>query len=170
MRIRKAEREDAAAIGIVHVRAWRAAFQGVVVQELLDEMEFGRSAAEWDSLLAEARWPESGAMVAEDDGRRVVAFVGFGPGEAPGVAEIATCYSVPEVWGTGVGRRLFSAAMSALADAGYEQVTLWVLEANRRARRFYEAAGWRADGGSEPVPNGAAPLLKLRYRWVPPPR
>jgi RimJ/RimL family protein N-acetyltransferase len=28
----------------------------------------------------------------------------------------------------------------------FDEATLWVLEANRRARRFYEHAGWRRDG------------------------
>ena len=31
--------------------------------------------------------------------------------------------------------------LEALACAAYRQATLWVLDSNKRARRFYEAAG-----------------------------
>lgn len=40
---------------------------------------------------------------------------------------------------------------------------LWVLDANARARRFYEAAGWRADGRTQYNDYGQARLQALRY-------
>ena len=39
-----------------------------------------------------------------------------------------------------------AAALGRLGEGGFDQVTLWVLDSNARARRFYEAGGWRADG------------------------
>jgi hypothetical protein len=54
-------------------------------------------------------------------------------------------------------------AESRLAEE-YAEATLWVLEANARARAFYERAGWRHDGtrGFFERPGFAAP--ELRYR------
>ena len=43
-------------------------------------------------------------------------------------------------------------------------VTLWVLEANTRARRFYEKAGFAPDGTSKPADLFGVMLPKLRYR------
>jgi RimJ/RimL family protein N-acetyltransferase len=56
------------------------------------------------------------------------------------------------------------ATMTTLGRADYAQATLWVLEDNERARRFYEAAGWRADGTAVEDTAGGASLNKLRYR------
>src|SRR5919107_604708 len=38
----------------------------------------------------------------------------------------------------------WEAALGELARLGYTEAVLWVLPANRRARRFYEIAGWVA--------------------------
>jgi tRNA dimethylallyltransferase len=67
-------------------------------------------------------------------------------------------YVVPEEWGTGVAARLHDEAMRSLAEAGATQARLWVLEGNRRARRFYERRGWRLDGSERVVPFPPHPL------------
>jgi hypothetical protein len=38
---------------------------------------------------------------------------------------------------------------------------LWVLEANGRARRFYEREGWTLEGGTRTTPLGPS---EVRYR------
>jgi GNAT superfamily N-acetyltransferase len=68
------------------------------------------------------------------------------------------------VWGSGVGARLLAAAREELTRRKYPAVVLWVLESNRRARRFYEKHGFALDGGhKEPVEAGWI-LPHLRYR------
>ena len=62
------------------------------------------------------------------------------------VAELMTIYALPEVWGQGVGRALWQAVLAAMLEQKYREVTLWVLEGNDRALRFYKAAGFRLDG------------------------
>jgi hypothetical protein len=44
-------------------------------------------------------------------------------------------------------------------------VTLWVLDTNERARRFYEARGWRADGTSKSDASRGSPVVEVRYRY-----
>jgi hypothetical protein len=55
--------------------------------------------------------------------------------------------------------------MAATLDELGRPVTLWVLEANDRARRFYEIAGFLPDGSRKPadLPGGVR-LPELRYR------
>ncbi|WP_329248183.1 GNAT family N-acetyltransferase [Streptomyces sp. NBC_01478] len=164
MRTRQARPDDASAVAGVYVRSWRAAFAGLVPQHHLDAMDASREESEWTTVIAETRWPSSGVLVAETE-TAIVGFAGFGPSrETPAVAEIGTLYALPEVWGTGIGRQLMQATLTALGQADYAQATLWVLADNERARRFYESAGWHADGAAVLDTTGGAALDKLRYR------
>ena len=75
-------------------------------------------------------------------------------GVALGVAGIDGCwlhglYVRPDAWGSGVAGALVEAALAALRDC--TEVRLWVLEENRRERRFYERRGWRENGETRVV-------------------
>ena len=78
--------------------------------------------------------------------------------------ELAAIYLLPGAWGKGLGRELMSSALSALSDAGFGEATLWVLDTNSRARRFYEAAGWHADGAVTQDGTRGFVLNEVRYR------
>ncbi|MFF7445638.1 MULTISPECIES: GNAT family N-acetyltransferase [unclassified Streptomyces] len=163
MRIRQAWPDDASAVADVYVHSWRAAFAGLVPQHYLDAMDPVREESVWKTRIAETRWPSSGVLAAETEAG-IIGFTSFGPSqEIPAVAEIGTLYAVPEVWGSGVGKQLMLAALATLGQADYSRATLWVLQDNERARHFYEAAGWRADGAAVEDTTGGASLNKLRY-------
>ncbi|GGT26686.1 GNAT family N-acetyltransferase [Nonomuraea spiralis] len=59
---------------------------------------------------------------------------------------------------------LVAEAVAALSRAGYRQAVLWVLDANVRARRFYEAAGWHDDGVVKDDDSRGFVLTEIRYR------
>lgn len=163
MQIRQAGLDDASAVAGVYVRSWQVAFAGLVPQRYLDAMDASRDEPGWKSRIAETRWPSSGVLVTESE-TGIVGFASFGPSEeAPGIAEIGTLYTLPEVWGTGIGKQLMLATLATLKQADYPQAALWVLEDNERARRFYEAAGWRPDGAAVVDTTGGASFNKLRY-------
>ena len=65
-------------------------------------------------------------------------------------------YVVPEEWGSGVAVALHDAAVAAMPDC--PELRLWTLEANHRARRFYERRGWRLNGETRVVPYPPNPL------------
>ena len=173
MQIRQAETEDAGGMAHVYVRSGRAAFSGRIPQGDLDAMDPHEEHVRWKAWLTDARWPQSGALVAESEGE-IVGFVTVAEapesahreGEPAGsVAQIGKLYSVPEVWGTGTGKQLMAGALEGLAEAGYEQATLWVLQSNDRARRFYESFGWGPDGvASDDADREGYTLTRLRYR------
>jgi GNAT superfamily N-acetyltransferase len=147
--IRTARRDDARPIAEVHVASWRHAYRGLLPDDYLDTLSVEDREASRLAWFADPP-PGSGVPVAEDDAGRVVGFATFVPSrddDAPeGTGEVPAIYLAPAVVGTGIGRELFAETTAALREAGFTRATLWVLEANASARRFYEKAGWSWDG------------------------
>ena len=60
--------------------------------------------------------------------------------------EISAMYLLSEYWDKGYGREMMDFSLSELKRMGHNEVILWVLEANSRARLFYEKCGFTFDG------------------------
>lgn len=121
----------------------------------------------WQRLLDEPA-PRTVDLVAEDDDGQIVGLFHAGPARdedaGPDTAEVMTIYASPDAWGTGVGRGLMTAALEQLRAAGFVEVTLWVLDSNDRARRFYEQAGFSLDGATQDDDVRGTPITEVRYR------
>jgi GNAT superfamily N-acetyltransferase len=130
----------------VHVRAWVAAYRGLLTDASLDALSVKDKEIAWKDALADDDRP---IWVAEQDGQ-VLGFVATGPVEGdapdPDTGEVYAIYIEPDLLGTGLGGELFAHAVDGLRRRGFTRAVLWVLEGNERARRFYEKAGWVADG------------------------
>lgn len=166
--VRPARAEDAGQIALVHVRSWQGAYRGLIPQDFLDGLDVAQRTQTWKSALAEPEDRRTGVLVA-DDGGSVAGFVGYFPSRDPDAdpgltGEIGAIYLLPSAWGGGIGRRLMEAALHGLAGAGCTEATLWVLESNARARNFYEAGGWSADGAAKEDDSRGFPLSEIRYR------
>jgi GNAT superfamily N-acetyltransferase len=165
--VRRAVPADAPAMARAHARSWRATYTGLLPDVIIDDVvaSEGRRAERWRGWLGDANRP-GGCFVAELGGR-VVGYVFWGPGEAPetpaAVGEVYAIYLDPDATGRGLGRALFRAATEALRTAGFDRAVVWVLETNARARRFYEAAGWRVDGATKVEQRPGGVLNELRY-------
>ena len=95
---------------------------------------------------------------------RTLGFVSVGPSrDEHGVGELYAIYVDPDEWSRGAGRALIVRAEERLAEE-YAEATLWVLEDNPRARRFYESAGWHPDGGRQTVERLGVSPPEVRYR------
>jgi ribosomal protein S18 acetylase RimI-like enzyme len=166
MRIREAEPKDAVAIAEVHVRSWQAAYRGQLTDEYLDGLSVDERLEQHRRSLEQPR-AEWRTWVADDDGR-VKGFAVTGPSEdadaEPSTGEVYAIYLEPDRVGTGLGRELLEHALADLRERGFSVVTLWVLQTNERARRFYEAAGWRTDGteANERVDCEMRPTVRYR--------
>ena len=163
--IRRATAADAAAIAGVHVRSWQWAYRGIVPDEVLDGMSLAEREERWREWFTHDDGSE--AFVA-DEGGRVVGFCTLGGArdtdvDGAAVGELQAIYLEADAAGRGVGRALHDAAIARLRERGYGRALLWVLERNPRARRFYEAAGWRADGTARVTRRPTYDRRELRY-------
>jgi GNAT superfamily N-acetyltransferase len=168
MTTRLARASDARAIAVVHVRSWQGAYRDLRPREYLDGLDPGQRVAGWDRTLGEADWPRRGVFVAEQAGE-VVGFASFCPARDDDldrgcIGEVPAIYLVPAAWGQGLGRQLMTDALAAIAAAGFSEAALWVLDANERARAFYQAGGWSADGAVKQDRRVGFTLHEVRYR------
>jgi GNAT superfamily N-acetyltransferase len=171
MEIRRALPDDAVGVATVHVRSWQAAYRGLLPELYLDQLDVEARRVGWAETIAEADWPRTGTLIATEANSNVVGFAHIGPArddevDPASVGELAAIYLLPEVWGSGVGRRLMAAAVNVLRDAAFAEAILWVLEGNDRAQRFYEIGGWQLDGAVKDVVIAETSLTEVRYRLI----
>jgi ribosomal protein S18 acetylase RimI-like enzyme len=176
--VREARAADAAQLGAVHVVAWQAAYRGLMPQDYLDGLDPAQRTEQWEGTLARLDPARGGVFVAETaEDQRLLGFSSCSASRDDDasqqsnqhagqqlVGEIPVIYLLPESWGKGIGRRLMDTALQRLTDAGYTEATLWVLDTNTRARRFYEAGGWALDGAVVSDEIRGFPAQEVRYR------
>jgi GNAT superfamily N-acetyltransferase len=164
--IRVGEASDAVGIGLVHVRSWQAIYQGLFPQEYLHSLDPVQRSQGWQHYF-EGRPHDRQSLLVADIAGSVVGFVLVGPSrdeDAVGDGELRAIYLLPDRWGQGLSRDLVAAALTALGGFGFPQATLWVLDRNQRARRFYTAAGWSHDGTAKQDDSFGFPITEVRYR------
>jgi ribosomal protein S18 acetylase RimI-like enzyme len=75
----------------------------------------------------------------ESQAGRAMGTVGFkSDPDVSGCGQLSKLHVLPERFGSGLGSMLYEAALGAIRNGGYRIAGLWVLEANTRARDFYE--------------------------------
>ena len=170
LRIRRAEVSDARAIAEVIVAGWRGAYRGLIPDEFLDSLSVAGRETAWREMLTRDAEGELPAWLAQRDGR-AVGFISSGPPRDEDVplpaAEMYAIYVLPEAWRRGVGRALLETATGHWRAHRGGTLVLWVLEGNSWARRFYEALGWRPDGGRQLLEMAGAKFYEIRYRLGP---
>jgi GNAT superfamily N-acetyltransferase len=161
--VRRATLDDAAAIGHVHVASWRVAYASLG-EEFLATLDGEERTGLWARVLGSDDASETFVAVVDD---AVVAFVNVrssrDEGAPPTTGEVVALYAAPHAWGTGAGRALMAAAVDELRVLGFSEANLWVLDTNTRARRFYERAGWVADGVEKDEVWRGALIHEVRY-------
>lgn len=155
---------DSLAIAEVHVRSWQGAYCGFLPADYLQSLCVAKREANWADRLKNG---DSSVLVARMDDS-LVGWVNFGYSRdhdaAPRTAEVMAFYVSPPHWDKGIGRSLWLACLADLVEAGFDRVTLWVLENNCRGISFYESAGFSAEPDRiQEVAIGGVALRELRY-------
>jgi len=164
VRIRDATVDDADAVALVHVHGWQWGYRDLLPSEYLDGLSAERRAEQWRSWLLEPGGTRT--RLAEKDGA-CVGFAVSGPSRDPGAdddtGEVYAIYVEEDAAGTGVGAELLRSAVAWLAQQGFVHATLWVLDGNARARRFYEREGWTLDGAAKSEPREDFMMDEVRF-------
>lgn len=164
-RVRPARPDDAEAVGRIRVAAWRAAYRGVMPDDYLDAMEAGTRLDGLRSRLA-APGPAFRVLAGELDGA-MQGFIIIGTPRfdtAAAVSELCALNLAPEAWGRGLGQALIAAGLEAARGDGAQRMALWCVEANTRARRCYERAGFAAGGARRTTDDLTGhPLTEVDY-------
>lgn len=162
--VRAAVPADADEVAGVHVRSWRATYQGLIDPEYLDGLDADAVASRYAFGRMGLRLPST--LVAVDDST-ICGMVTTGLSRdvtLPNLGELMAIYVDPAYLRTGVGRALMTAARQRLRRVGVAGALLWVLDGNVAAQRFYERDGWRFDGARRIATFGDVPVEQLRYR------
>ena len=188
--IRAGSAADAAQVAAVQREGWFAAYEGIIPAEIIDRVTAPDDGARVRQSFRTRPWQRMLVAVAPDqedadrkdadqEGASIVGYASFGPetdvlsapwphpltteGKDGKVAELYALYVRPAWWSTGTGRALMERVLARSAGNGYSAITLWVLRDNRRARRFYERAGFAPDGMTN-VLGGLGGVTEVRYR------
>jgi ribosomal protein S18 acetylase RimI-like enzyme len=162
--IRKALPDDAPAIARAHVDSWRSAYRGLLPDDRLARLDHLHMAKRFRETIATG---SEDIYVAEETGT-ITGFLAVGPcrdrdTDQESAREIYALYLSPQFWRRGIGRGLCEKAEEILKSQGCSKALLWVFEDNRRARRFYEAMGFTADGSRKVLDMGAY-VNAVRYQ------
>ncbi|SEE73613.1 L-amino acid N-acyltransferase YncA [Streptomyces sp. 3213] len=165
LQIRPMVLADCDRVSEIRVLGWQFAYRGLMPQPFLDALS-----AKDDAERRRARFAQDDGSVVSlvaSRGEEIVGWAAFGPyrdGEIrTGEAELYAIYLDPRHLNTGAGRALMQEALRRCAALGHDRVYLWVVRGNARARRFYERAGFRADGAEEPYEVDGVLVPELRY-------
>jgi len=166
MCIREARLEDAPGIARVHIQTWRVAYRGLIPDSILEDLDLQERTQLWRKNLSR---PNVWIFVAVQEDS-VVGFCSLAPArdeeeDSKTVAEVTSIYVDPDKWGKGCGKALSEAALQKARLYGFQEMVLWVLRENSRARDFYEHLGFQLGGAGNA--KGFAPGLlipQVRYR------
>ena len=147
-------------ISRIYEESWKTAYRGIVPQAYLDGIPAGR----WAEALDRPGWD----TLVLTEGERLIGTSSVCASrwpDWPGYGEVVSLYLLPEYMGRGLGKALLLAAVERLKERGFRDILLWVLEENRRARDFYEKAGFFSAGNFMEDEIGGRPLREVLYRW-----
>lgn len=163
--IRRATDADVLEMARVHIVSWRETYPGLLPEPMLARLSVSGEAIQRQRMLDRPRaWGATIAFVADQQGR----VVGYGTCNEQRsrilhrrgyTGEVSELYVLQEAQRLGAGSGLLKAMAGALSDRGDEAMSLWVLEQNKPARRFYESIGGRL------IAEKRASLAEVAYGW-----
>jgi GNAT superfamily N-acetyltransferase len=161
--VRSARAEDSRRLAEIHVTSWRQAYDGLLPPEFLRALSVDSRHEWWSRRLNALEAGGEVLIVADSELETPEGFAFIGPCSVT-EGEVYAIYVDPRRWRGGLGSELLGAAEHTLADGGFGQAILWVLEGNERGRSFYQTRGWRPDGALKIEEIGGIQVTELRYR------
>ncbi|MGB9377536.1 MAG: GNAT family N-acetyltransferase [Mycobacteriales bacterium] len=150
--VRPATAADAGEIARIQLVTWRTAYADVVPARVLDRLTAEDVAATWVEAVENPPSARHRVLIAlEQD--LPVGFVAVAPavdeGHDPTKTGLVTTLLVEPRWGRrGHGSRLLAASVELLRADAADIALTWVFDRDPASRKFYESAGWAADGAA----------------------
>ena len=149
--IRRVKQGDAEALGAVQTASWKAAFRGILSEEMLEKLTDPQKAAVmYRRLLADGT---GNGYIGEINGKAhcIAYWDKARDADMPQYAEIICIHRLPDNWRKGYGGQMMDRLLADIAQAGFDKVMLWVFTENARARAFYEAKGFCSTDKIQPA-------------------
>lgn len=150
-------------IGYIHATAWHQAYEGIVPDAFLNlftpanrAASFRKNAPIWDAeaYLFMAEEQAAGLAFLTKDHEETA---------AENSGEISAIYFLSDYWGTEYTHKAMDFCIERLKELGYKSISIWVLEDNIRARRFYEKYGFGLSGATKEIHLGNS-LSEVQYK------
>jgi len=155
MKIRHmADENDFRAIMRINALAWQEAYQDILPDEILQDIDVNPSERDIQEMYEERYSDRDRILVAEDDEEAIRGFSyvrwgddtkEFAGEHEAGLKEI---YVEPNYWNQGIGTQLLDRCLELLPDS-IERVKLEMLSGNELAHHFYATHGFDRTGSAE---------------------
>ena len=152
--------DDRFAISDIYEKSWKFAYRDIIPKTYLERIPKGQWVSGLDSGKVQT-------IVMVEDGQFIgtSSYCGSRSPEFDGFGEIVSIYLLPEFMGRGYGKKLLDAVIQELIKLGYDDIFLWVLEDNIRARKFYEKSGFLLSKYYIDDNIGGKELREIQYRY-----
>lgn len=160
--IREAEPGDAEAIADLVMRSWRAAYPGMVDQDVLDGLALPEQTAKWLAVIEGSMTVLVAAPREVIVGVIAIAKPSRDADEWKDVAELVAVYVDPDRLRGGAGTAMLEAALDRLRQQKASDVTVWTLNNNDLALAFYAQFGFKRDGKVRDEAGWHEPDVRLR--------
>lgn len=160
--IRYATCADAETLGEIHASSWKIAYKNIVPDEVLDNITIEKRKKFFEKALTEG-WEEDAILYKDNVAVGLICIGKCRDTDKPiSTGEIWGIYLHPNYWNQGIGKDLMTWGLNELKGRNYKEITLWVLEENISARKFYEKMGFKHDGTVKEINIGNS-LNEYRY-------
>ena len=165
--IRNIEEQDVRRVAEIHVRTWQVAYKDILPQKMLDNLSIEQREESWRKKFLSQGSRSNYVLEVSGDIR---GWISVGPSRdedanEKNISELYGIYLDPRFYGIGYGTKLWHEARRHLRAENFYEITLWVLDANERARKFYEKIGFSLDEGVMKEMKWLDDSRHLRYRY-----
>lgn len=151
---------DLSDISNVYEESWKYAYKNIIPQSYLDNIPKGN----WADNINE----NGQKNIVMTENNIIIGTLSFCKSrwkEYSNYGEIVAIYFLPEYMGKGYGKYLLARGIEELRGMGFENILLWVLEENIRARKFYEKYGFNYSGICMKNIIGGKELTEVMYEY-----
>lgn len=154
--------QDSKSASFIYAMSWKQAFRGIFSEKLLESIHTGF----WiDTFNHNHKTKRFDIAIISDNGKDFGA-CGYGYSRdynSQDYGEITSIYLLEEYWGKEYGKLLVEFMINQLKEKGCSKIHLWVIEENKRARRFYEKCGLVPSGNKKQLEFKGEVVNELEY-------